>query len=384
MKKKSFTQELFSRILNEKNLNTKNVIIAIIIIIIIGIIGVCISKSSTEIEDDMAGVNYFTPKYNKEVLEDTGYSLVEIEDMDEDTLFETANDIIIKTSNQQAGDTWAKELTFNESRELKSQFYQYAISGDYNKIINTYEDLLLNKSLLEPYNKSLIRIYNDACLIKSALSDKNNLTLAKNTLKNINDERMLLTVFLKSSLKARNETLIDRLSLTVSSETKNLRINSISSSTMRYSASNNEHKDDVNLNKMFNHLNEGDYIVYKINFTLDSDTFNAYMFKNLNNLKLSIYGIYAEDEQTASKFNTVVQSDELQSSLHNYNSSRDEYFESIKNKNNNLDNSEDTTNNSEDTEYTEILDMDEHSHDDGVILESEFYETESTYDVSHP
>ena len=324
--RKSFTEQLFNAFINEKTLSNKNIIILIALIGIVAIIGIFLSFSQKNI-DDMGGYNYFSIEYNIKTLEEIGYSKAEIEEMDEETIFNLGNSIMIKTSNQIAGDEWKDELSYSESSEIKTKFYQYAMSGDYENILNDYENLKLNSYLSEPYNKSLIRIYNDAYIINSALSDKNNLVQQKDMLTKINDERMLLCAFLQSSLEARNSILKDRLSLTLSNEDNNLRINSVTSSTMAYSAQKGLYKNDVHLTKMFNYINEGDIIAYKVNFSLGADTFNAYMYKDLGDFKMYIYGIYP-DEKTAlnSSYVTVAESEEIMSNIYNYNNSMSDFY----------------------------------------------------------
>lgn len=320
-KRKSFTTQLFDTLFNEKNLNNKNMIIFFIVITITAIIGVFLSISQQEGEES-AGLNFFTSEYNTKILQNIGYSQAEIEEMDEDTLYAVANKIAIKTDNQIAGDNLKKELPYSESSDIKLRFYQYAISNDYKKILNEYEQLKLNYYLSEPHNQSLIRIYNDAYVINSLLSDKNNLVQEKDTLTKINDERMLLCLFLKSSTNARNSTLKDRLSLTIYNYMDNLKINSVTSSTMYYNCKNGLYKTDPHLTKMIDYINEGDFIVYKINFSLGLETFNAYMYKNLDNLKLELYGVYADETNTAfDRYVTVAESDKIESMMHNYNNS---------------------------------------------------------------
>lgn len=324
--RKSFTEQLLYKLINEKNLNNKNVLILITLIGIIAIIGIFLAFSSKD-EYKMGVPEYYSNDYNIKVLENIGYSKAEIEDMDDDTLANLANDIIIKTHNQIAGDAWKEELSYSESSEIKTKFYQYAVSGDYESILKEYEDLKSNYYLEEPYNKSLIRIYNDAYIINSALSDKNNLVQQKDMLTKINDERMLLCAFLQSSLEARNNTLKDRISLTLSKEDNNLRINSVTSSTMFYNASNGFYEDDAYLARMFEYINEGDFIVYKVNFSLGLDNFNAYMYKNLENLRLSIYGIYADDKTALnSSYVTVAESEAILSNMYNYNNSLSDFY----------------------------------------------------------
>ena len=112
--KGSFLEQLFKSIFNEKNLTPKNVILLIILISVIGIIGVCLSISSVSLYDD-DGDNYFTADYNISVLEEVGYSKAEIENMSNEDIDSIANDIIVRTHNQIAGDEWKSELSYSES-----------------------------------------------------------------------------------------------------------------------------------------------------------------------------------------------------------------------------------------------------------------------------
>lgn len=364
--KGSFLEQLFKSIFNEKNLTPKNVILLIILISVIGIIGVCLSISSVSLYDD-DGDNYFTADYNISVLEEVGYSKAEIENMSNEDIDSIANDIIVRTHNQIAGDEWKSELSYSESNEIKTRFYQYAVAGDYKSIIKEFKDLKLNYYLSEPYNKRLIKIYNDAYIINSAFEDKNNLVQQKDTLTKINDERMLLCALLQSSLEVRNSTIKDRISLTLSDENNNLRINSVSSSTMTYSAQNGLYKDDANLTKMFQYLNEGDYITYKINFHIGTDNFNIYMYKDLYNMSLSVYGMYPDNEaQLSSVYTTVAESEAILSDIYNYNNS-------IENSNSSYDNldTEQTINNSENFNNEDIVNDNINTNDDYIYVDDD-------------
>lgn len=360
--RKSFTEQLFDTFVNEKTLSSKNVIILIALIGIIAIIGISFSFTKKEV-GYLNEYNNFPIEYNIKILEEVGYSKAELEEMDEDRIYDLADDIIFKTRNQIAGDEWKKELSYSESSEIKTRFYQYAVAGDYESILRDYEELKLNNYLSEPYNKSLIRIYNDAYVINSALSDKNNLVQQKDTLTKINDERMLLCLFLQSSLEARNDTLKDRISLTLSNEDDNLRINSVTSSTMVYSAEKGLHEKDPYLARMIDYINEGDYIVYKVNFSLGLDNFNAYMYKDLHSFKLDIYGIYADDKTALnSKYPTVAESEEALSNMYNYNNSISDFFNNLENSNSN-----ENTNTTENVEIIDDMDNIDEITEDEIV-----------------
>lgn len=367
MKKRNFTQQLFSQIVNDKVLSRKGISIFIGILIIIGVIGVLLAKSTLEDVDDLGGYNYFTPKYNIDVLESIGYSIPEINDMDDDTLYNIANPIILKTTNQIAGDVWNGELSKSESNDIKMKFYQYALNDNYTQIIKDYESLISTSYLSESYNKKLIRIYNDAYIINSVLSNPDNTEQLVSTLNNINDERMLLSLFLNSNLKARNNVLKDRLSLTIDKEYHKLNINSISSSSVSYALAKELNIEDANFNKMIKSLDNNDYIVYKINFSINTDTFNAYMYKNLDTLTMSIYGIYEDKITSDMIYLTVVESEEILANV-------DRYNQSIKNDSENVSNSINEDVNINSTTNEDIIDdlYNEDINTDDIITEGTY------------
>ena len=141
-------------------------------------------------------------------------------------------------------------------------------------------------------------------------------------LSKINDERMMLCMLLSSDLEVRNNTLKDRLSLTFGKDYRMLKVNSVSSSTMKHNAKNLLYKQDVKIEKMINYIVDGDYILYKVNFSLDDEVFNAYMYKNSYDMKMSIYGMYPDERfNKATDYISVVESEEALSKMEKYNSS---------------------------------------------------------------
>ena len=306
--------------------------------------------------------------------------------MDEETLKSLGNSILIKTRNQVAGNPHDGEYSYEKSVETKNRFYQYALAGDYESIIDEYHKIKSSNYLSEPYNQKLIRIYNDAYVINASLNDKYNTPMQIDTLSKLNDERMMLIMLISSDIEIRNAILKDRLSLTFGKEDRTMKINSVSSSSMRYNARNNLYKQDVKMEKMLNYINEGDYIVYKVNFNLNEEMFNAYMYKDCNNMIVSIYGIYPDTNYNKSTdYITVAESAEVLSNMENYNNSlnqnnnyinesipTDDLLENPSEIVDNNDNSneeesvtEDFTENNEDI-YTSVYDEDDTSYLDGI------------------
>lgn len=320
MNRKKNTSQLLDSILNEKNLTVRNLIIGVAIISIVGLIGIRLSFSHEE-HAHIEGEKDFDTNYQTALLEEIGFSKMEIEEMDESLYSSFADRLVTKTRNQVAGENYKKELSYSDSRDVKMDFYQHATNNDFEHIIDRFSEIKSQNFLSQPWNQSLIKIYYDAYTIKSVLSNNNNLSAQISALNNINDERMLLTAFLNSSIKARNSVLKDRLSLTPSKDDNNLRINSVMSSTASYFALNESYKQDAHFAKMFEYLHEGDFILYKINFDLSEHSFSAYMFKNLETLKLEMFGVYTDDSNTRSKYVTVIESEEIESNIYKYNQS---------------------------------------------------------------
>lgn len=320
MNKRNFTKQLLESIISEKNLTIKNLITGVIIVGIIGLIGVRLSFSYKE-HINAENKDYIDDDYKIALLEEAGFSKIEIEEMDKNLYDTFSNKVLEKTKNQIAGEKHKKELPYSYSKDVKMDFYQHATNNDYEYIIGQFSKIKSKNYLSDPWNQSLIRIYNDAYTINSILSDKNNLSAQINALNNINDERMLLTAFLNSSIKARNSVLKDKLSLTLSKDNKNLRINSVISSTNSYISSNEPYKQDARFLRMLEYLNMGEFILYKINFDLSGDCFTAYMFKDLETFKLEMFGIYTDTPATQYKYVTVGESEEIESNMYKYNQS---------------------------------------------------------------
>lgn len=319
---KSFTGQVFDFILNEKNITKKNMIIFVLIIGIIGFIGVTFLLSPKHVHDDECAHSLYNDDLNKSILEEYGYSKAELEEMDEKTLLSLSSHLIVNTRNQVAGRVHHGELSYEKSLELKNKFYQYACEGKYDLIINEFNTIKSSNYLSKPYNQKLIRIYNDAYAIRASLEDKYNISMQESTLKNLNDERMLLVMLLSSDLEVRNIALKDRMSLTLSKDDNPLKINSVNSSSMSYNAKKELYKQDVKMEKMFEYINEGEYIVYKINFNVGNEAFNAYLYRDFYEMKLNIYGIYPDEVYNKlTNYITVAESDEILSTMESYENS---------------------------------------------------------------
>lgn len=318
--KKSFWEQLEYLLFERKLLNTKTGLAFTAIIGVIAISGVMISLKSPRPMVEEGDVEY-TEDLRVDALEEYGFSKPEIEQMDEDRKIDLSNKILIQYRNQVAGDEWKEEFPISSHSDLKTKYYKLAFIGDYQGIVEDFETLKLKYYFSTPYNKKIIKIYNDAYMLKSAFADKNNIVQQKDTLSKIKDERMLLSAMLQSSLEIRNSSIIDRMSLTFSSEDDVIKINSVTSGSMAYMAENEMHLKDANILKVFEYLVEGDYIIYKINFNLGVDKFNAYMFKEVGDPSLSLFGIYAENSANLSNvYNTIAEATEILSMMENYNS----------------------------------------------------------------
>lgn len=366
-KRKSFTGQLFDYVLDEANFTKKNAVIFMAVLGIIAILGIYLSIGYKNTKDDL---KIHTPEYYRSLLEEFGYCKMELEEMDEDKLSYLANNLIEKTSSQVAGDIHNKELSYNDSLDKKNEYYSYALANDYEYIVNDYKNLKKTNYLSEPYNKRLIKIYNDAYIINSALSDKNNIVQQKNTLENINDEVMFLSMFLESDIKVRNSVLKDRMSLTPTKGADTLKINSVNSYSMEYYAGSDLYNTDVHLDKLCNYLYEGSYILYKINFNIGINVLDAYMFKDFYDGRISIYGIYESNNSGKDgNYLTVIESEEIFSDIYNYNNS-------LKNENSN-DNYLDENKNDEDSD---LSNEDENSLNESESEDDSYVETENNID----
>lgn len=376
-RKKSFTGQLFDFILDDNNFNKKNLITLILIVGIIGVVGAISLLNLNYNQDDLGGYDFYGVEYNANILEEFGYSKAEIEEMDEETIKSLGNTIMLRTKNQIAGEPYKGEYPYNKSIETRNKFYQYALNGDFESIINEYQKIKSSNYLSEPYNQKLIRIYNDAYVINATLNDKYNTPMQIDTLSKINDERMMLSILLSSNLEVRNSIIKDRMSLTLGKEDKILKINSVSSSTMSYNARNFLYEQDVKMEKMINHIGDGDYILYKINFNLDDEVFNAYMYKNSYDMVISVYGIYPDEHYNKStNYITVAESAEILSNMEGYNNSMNDNYSYNYNNNNdyiyesNNDYLKENTEINNIEENSEITEEDNDSNNNDTIGES--------------
>lgn len=301
------TQLLFS--------NKKFAIILGVLLIVVSFGGVfLINRPSKSIVEE--GDIEYTQNFKDDSLVEFGFSKTEVESMDEERKIDLANKVIIPIRNQVAGDEWKDEYPQELLNETKNKYYKLASYGDYQSIIEDFDNLKLKYYFSSPQNKKLIQIYNDAYALNSASNDSNNFVQQQDTLSKLGDEKMLLSALLQSNLENRNSALVDKMSLTFASESKTFRINSVTSASMYDMAKNKIQEKDPYINKIFDYLMEGDFIIYKINFNLGVDIFNAYMFKSVDDAKLKTFGIYAENPSNLKNtYNTVVESEEVLSSM---------------------------------------------------------------------
>lgn len=396
-KRKSFTGQMFDFILDEKNFTKKNMIIFVLIIGIVGFTGVMLLVNREHSHNGDCAHSLYNNDLNKSILEEYGYSKAELEEMDEETLLSLSSHLIINTRNQVAGRVHDGELSYEKSLEIKNKFYQYASEGNYDLIINEFNKIKSSNYLSMPYNQKLIRIYNDAYAIRASLEDSTNRPMQESALSNLNDERMLLIMLLSSDLEVRNNTLKDRMSLTLSKDDNSVKINSVTSSSMGYNAKNELYKQDVKMEKMLNYINEGEFIIYKISFNVGNEAFNAYLYRDIYKMKLCIYGIYPDELYNKStNYITVAESAQISSYMESYENSIDnedydpsdtgyeegeyygEYYEEsietpninsdINIDNSNINNSENSTN--QDNKYNESLEEEFNNSTDSGLNEN--------------
>lgn len=374
-KNEKFIKQLYSSFFKNDKSNSKLVIAIILVFNIIAFLGIAISSLHGGEED--SSIFSFTTKEKIMELEEFGYSKEEIELMKEEDIDDLFDNVYSKTYNQFAGDRWSKELDSNEASSLKTKYYQYAMSGEYEQIINNFESLKTKYYFSLAHNKKIIRLYNDAYSINSAFNDKKNLVQQRNMISNLNDERMLLFALLQSDVNIRNTTLRARTSLSFSvSEDDNLRINSIYSSSVSHIARMGMHEKDAYLNNLFEYLSDGEYIIYKINFAVNSDVFNAYLYKDVNDPKMCIYGIFAQNPSELNGiFKTVIELDEITSMIENELKSNNTVSDIPNNSDNSLSEDENTDDNN--------LSEDENTDDSSEENELQNPSTENISDTTY-
>lgn len=299
-KRKDFenTKEYIEYLIYEENiLNTKNVLFLLIIIGSIAIISLQFSKSLNSDFDWFEG-NTITKESMQDTLLQAGYSQEEINNLSDEELTSLFNNILLSNKGQEAGNSRYSEYPEQEASILKQDYYLKASKGDFDSIVTDFEDKKLKYFFSQSYNKELITIYNDAYYLRNIIGEgrqTNNFNV-KETLASIKDPQMLLYGTLLSEEKYRRDTLTDIFSLSPILIKKHVRVDSIFSTSMSSIYNLDKDKKDSKFNEMAQYLNGGNYIFYKIGFTIDNNNLTAYIYKNIDDLTLSFYGIYSNSD----------------------------------------------------------------------------------------
>lgn len=296
-KRKDFNniQDYIFYLITEKNIITpKNIILFIITIGIIAFISIELFVTNSRNEDPFIGEE-FTYDYMIEVLVNQGYEESTLKEMDEDRVVSLFNEVFYNTKNQNAGNEKNKEYPSSLAETLKQDYYILASKGDFKSIVTDFENKKLEYSFSELYNKDIINIYNDAYYLNTSISQSNqyNNYLAAQILSNIRDPQMLLYGVMLSNEEARRDVIKDKVSLSPILINNNIRVDSISSGSLESVYKSEKFKNDSRFKEVARYLNEGDYIIYRFNFTIDGNSLSAYIFKNMEDLTLGFYGIYA-------------------------------------------------------------------------------------------
>lgn len=296
-KRKDFNniQDYIFYLINEKNLiNPKNIILFIIAIGLIAFISIEFLSTNSRNEDPFIAEE-FTYDYMIEVLVNQGYEESVLREMDEDRVVSLFNEVFYNTKNQNAGNEKNKEYPSSLAETLKQDYYILASKGDFKSIVTDFENKKLEYSFSELYNKDIINIYNDAYYLNTSTSQSNqyNNYLAAQILSNIKDPQMLLYGVMLSNEEARRDVIKDKISLSPILIKNNIRVDSVSSGSLESVYKSEKFKNDSRFKEVARYLNEGDYIIYRFDFTIDDNSLSAYIFKNMEDLTLGFYGMYA-------------------------------------------------------------------------------------------
>lgn len=285
-------QDYIFYLVNEKNiLNLKNITIFIIGIGIIAFISIeLIGGSKLDGENAFIGTE-FTYDYMIEVLVKNGYEESELRAMDESRVISLFNEIFYNTKNQNAGNTKNKEYPSTLSETLKQDYYMLASKGDFKSIITDFENKKLEYSFSELYNKDLINIYNDAYYLNTSINKKDKY-LESQVLSSMRDPQMFLYGLLLSSEESRRDIFKDKISLSPILVNNNIRVDYVDSGSLESVNTSEKFKNDHRFKEVARYINEGDFIIYRFNFTIDGNNLVAYIYKNISDLKLGFYGIY--------------------------------------------------------------------------------------------
>lgn len=297
-KKSQNSKEYLEYLIFEKDiLKLKNIALLLIIIGSIAIISLQIFKQKTSNTDDGCGEGH-SKEHMEEMLVEAGYSYNEIEKLSYEELIDIYHTISKNNKGQYAGKFTNKEYPKEDASILKQNYYIMASKGDFDSIVKDFEDKKLKYFFSQSYNKELITIYNDAYYLRNIIGEgrqANNFNV-KETLASIKDPQMLLYGTLLSEEKYRRDTLTDIFSLSPILIKKHVRVDSIFSTSMSSVQSLDKDKKDSRFNEMAKYLGEGNFTFYKFDFTIDNNNLTAYIYKNINNFKLSFYGIYSNSD----------------------------------------------------------------------------------------
>lgn len=298
-KRKDFenTKEYIEYLIYEENiLNTKNILFLLIIIGSISIISLQFNTLFQSKFDGIEGVPFEITEM-QDALVQAGYSQEEVLELSEDDLRSLYTKIFLSNKGQEAGNSKYSEYPEQEASILKQAYYLKASKGDFDSIVTDFEDKKLKYFFSQSYNKELITIYNDAYYLKTIIEEgrvANNFNVIE-VLKNIKDPQMLLYGTLLSKEDYRRDIFVDIFSLSPVLIEKHVRVDSIFSTSMSSIYNLDKDKKDSKFNEMAQYLNGGNYIFYKIGFTIDNNNLTAYIYKNIDDLTLSFYGIYSNN-----------------------------------------------------------------------------------------
>lgn len=297
MKRKDFNsnKEYIEYLIYNKNLlNPKTVILFILIVGTIAITSIGLLSLKNDNYKGHLGED-FTYEYMIEVLRNAGYEESELKKMNEDRIVSLFNQIYLNNRNQNAGKPKYKEYPSSMSGTLKQDYYLLASKGDFKSIVTDFEDKKLEYSFSEVHNKDLITIYNDAYYLNTVINENSqrNDYLTTQVLSNIKDPQMLLYGILLSPEESRRDTIKDKVSISPMLVNNSIRINSVESGSLESASNSAKFKNDYRFKEVARYLYEGDYIIYKFDFTIDGNNLLAYAFKNISDSTTGFYGIYA-------------------------------------------------------------------------------------------
>lgn len=310
MKKNNLNQNnsnFLEYLVYEKNiLSPKRAAVTVGIILIVIILMFNFIKVKFQDFDYYEG-NDFTPEIMREVLIANGYDFEYVDKLDEEYLSTAFNEIYLKIKGQVAGDSKNPEFEESDAYNLRQEYYLLASKGNFKSIVDDFNNKKGEYYFSKFYNKELITIYNDAYYLNMIINN-NQITNDRitETLKNIKDPQMLLYGTLFSPEEPRREVFEDKLSLSpIITTSSNIRVNTTTSGYIASAKTSTSMKNDERFTEVANFIGDSSSTIYKINFTVYDTELNAYLYKNLNQQKTYLYGIYAPKGSDDSNFLTV-------------------------------------------------------------------------------